>query len=129
MTVCPASARIMGSSIATINPGRALRAQMQRRCSSTARRAMASPSPEPPLVRLRCPSTRKNGLKIEPSASSGSPGPRSRTTTEARPTHLYWWAEVAAVSTPSAAAALLLYEDVVRSTPLVRLFRPANPKR
>ena len=46
-----------------------------------------------------------------------------------RPMHLYWWAEAAAVSTLSAAAALLLYEVVVRPTPLVCLFGPANPRK
>jgi hypothetical protein len=46
-----------------------------------------------------------------------------------RPWHLAWWAQTAAVSALSAAAALMLYEAVVRPTPLVRLFGPASPRR
>ena len=46
-----------------------------------------------------------------------------------RPLHLAWWAQAAAVSTLSVAAALLLYEAIVRPTPLVKLFGPASPRR
>jgi surface polysaccharide O-acyltransferase-like enzyme len=46
-----------------------------------------------------------------------------------RPLHLSWWAQTAAVSTLSVAAAILLYEVIVRPTPLVRLFGPASPRK
>jgi fucose 4-O-acetylase-like acetyltransferase len=46
-----------------------------------------------------------------------------------RPLRLAWWAQTAAVSAMSVAAALLLYEVIVRPTPLVRLFGPASPRR
>ena len=41
---------------------------------------------------------------------------------------LPWWALTAAVSAISSSAALLLYEAVVRPTPLVRLFGPASTR-
>jgi peptidoglycan/LPS O-acetylase OafA/YrhL len=46
-----------------------------------------------------------------------------------RPLHLTWWAQTAAVSTVSVAAALLLYEAIVRPTPLVQWFGPASLRR
>ncbi len=46
-----------------------------------------------------------------------------------QPLHLVWWARTAAVSLLATATALLLYEAVVRPTPLVRLFGPASPGR
>ena len=46
-----------------------------------------------------------------------------------RPLNLPWWALTAVVSASSVLAALLLYEAVVRHTPLVRVFGPANPRR
>jgi glucans biosynthesis protein C len=46
-----------------------------------------------------------------------------------RPLHLTWWAQTATVSIIDVAAALLLYEAIVRPTPLVRLFGPASPRR
>jgi hypothetical protein len=45
------------------------------------------------------------------------------------PMHLAWWAQTAAVSTLSVAAALMLYDAIVRPTPLVRLFGPASPRK
>src|ERR1017187_9560259 len=47
-----------GSSIATSNPGFAFRAVSLPLCNSTDRRAMASPTPPPPLPLLRSESTR-----------------------------------------------------------------------
>ena len=46
-----------------------------------------------------------------------------------RPLNLPWWALTAVVSTSSVAVALLLYEAIVRPTPLVRLFGPSNARR
>jgi hypothetical protein len=46
-----------------------------------------------------------------------------------RPLHLAWWAQTAAVSALVAATALLLYEAIVRPTPLVWLFGPASTRR
>jgi hypothetical protein len=46
-----------------------------------------------------------------------------------RPLHLTSWAQTAAVSTVSVAAALVLYEAIVRPTPLVQLFGSATPRR
>ena len=43
--------------------------------TSTARRAMASPRPTPPLARLRSFSTRKKGLKMSVRRASGTPVP------------------------------------------------------
>ncbi|MGP0066436.1 MAG: acyltransferase family protein [Isosphaeraceae bacterium] len=45
------------------------------------------------------------------------------------PLHLAWWIQTAIVSAGSAAAALVLYEMIVRPTPLVRLFGPAFPRK
>lgn len=45
-----------------------------------------------------------------------------------RPWHLAWWSQTALVSAFAVAAALLLYEAVVRPTPLVRLFGPAGSR-
>ncbi len=45
------------------------------------------------------------------------------------PMHLRWWIQTAIVSGGSVAAALVLYEMIVRPTPLVRLFGPAFPRR
>jgi hypothetical protein len=47
-----------GSSNSTSRPGFTLRALMLPLCNSIARRAIESPSPMPPLVRLRSVSTR-----------------------------------------------------------------------
>ena len=49
---------VAGNSIATASPGLALCACSRPLCSRTARRAMASPRPVPPLVRLRSACTR-----------------------------------------------------------------------
>jgi fucose 4-O-acetylase-like acetyltransferase len=46
-----------------------------------------------------------------------------------QPAQLYWWAQALAVSASSVAAALVLYELIVRPTPLVRLFGPADHQR
>jgi hypothetical protein len=46
-----------------------------------------------------------------------------------RPLNLPWWALTTVVSASSVLAALLLYEAIVRHTPLVRVFGPANPRR
>ena len=46
-----------------------------------------------------------------------------------RPLNLPWWALTAVVSTSSVVAALLLYEALVRRTPLVRVFGPAPARR
>ena len=45
------------------------------------------------------------------------------------PFRLPWWAQTASVSLLSVAVSLLLYEAIVRPTPLVRLFGPAAPRR
>jgi hypothetical protein len=47
----------------------------------------------------------------------------------ARPLQLSWWLQTAIVSSISAGTALLLYEAIVRPTPLVRLFGPAAARR
>jgi hypothetical protein len=47
----------------------------------------------------------------------------------ARPLNLPWWALTAAVSTFTVVCALLLYEAIVRRTPLVRLFGPSQTKK
>ena len=46
-----------------------------------------------------------------------------------RPLQLPWWALTLVVSSGSVAAALLLYEAIVRRTPLVRLFGPSDARR
>lgn len=46
-----------------------------------------------------------------------------------RPLGLPWWALTAAVSVSSVVAALVLYEALVRRTPLARLFGPASARR
>lgn len=45
-----------------------------------------------------------------------------------RPWNLAWWLQMAVVSLLSVAAALAMYELLVRPTPLVRLFGPAKPR-
>ena len=55
---CPYSAIATGRSISTTNPGPALRARIVPLCNSTARRAIDSPRPAPPLARSRSVSTR-----------------------------------------------------------------------
>jgi peptidoglycan/LPS O-acetylase OafA/YrhL len=45
------------------------------------------------------------------------------------PLRLPWWALTAAVSVSSVVAALVLYEGLVRRTPLARLFGPASARR
>jgi hypothetical protein len=47
----------------------------------------------------------------------------------ARPLNLPWWALTAVVSTITVAMALLLYEVIVRPTPLVKLFGPSVARK
>jgi surface polysaccharide O-acyltransferase-like enzyme len=47
----------------------------------------------------------------------------------ARPLNLPWWALTALVSASTIVASLLLYELVVRPTPLIDLFGPSSPRR
>src|ERR1700686_1516180 len=53
-----AGADVTGSSMIVSRPGCALRAVSLPLCSSTDRRAIASPNPRPPLMRFRSESTR-----------------------------------------------------------------------
>lgn len=47
----------------------------------------------------------------------------------ARPLNLPWWALTAAVSAFTMVCALVLYETIIRPTPLVRLFGPATSRK
>jgi glucan biosynthesis protein C len=47
----------------------------------------------------------------------------------ARPFNLTWWALTAVVSTFTVVGSLVLYEAIVRPTPLVRLFGPASARK
>ena len=46
-----------------------------------------------------------------------------------RPLNLPWWAQTAVVTAASVAASLLLYEVLVRRTPLARIFGPATARK
>src|SRR5438309_1499468 len=65
----------------TAPPSVRLRTEMRPPCASTRPRATASPSPVPRGVPPDAP--RKNGSKTRPSASFGTPGPSSDTSTTA----------------------------------------------
>jgi len=45
-----------------------------------------------------------------------------------RPFHMPWWAQTAAVSAAAVASSLLLYEVMVRRTPLARVFGPSTAR-
>src|ERR1035438_6298371 len=68
-----------GNSIHTFSPGFTFSAHKRPWCTLTARYAIASPSPTPPVELSRESSTRKKGRKIFSSSSSGTPGPEFRT--------------------------------------------------
>src|ERR1700720_1038144 len=66
---------LSGSSIDTSKPGLIFCARNRPWWTLTARWAMARPNPTPPVALSLETSTRKNGVKIFGSNSSGTPGP------------------------------------------------------